>query len=375
METIGIITIHKIYNYGSIFQAYALQKVCEEIGYDVEIIDYTFPNMFHRDNKYSTDVDKQRQEPLFIKLLYAFAILKQHRGMNAFIKKYYNLSSCCYNHPNELIENVPKYNIYITGSDQVWNPRHTKGDPAYMLHFAPDYSLKIAYAASSTARIPNDLKEEMKRLLLRYNKIGVREESGSEAIYQLLGERPDVVLDPTLLLNKDNWNKLAYPERLIKKKYILCYFLNYSFNAFPYVDELAEYMQKQTGYKIIHVGRPPHNLKLINSEYRVGASPEEFLALVRDAEIVLTTSFHGTAFALNFGRPLLSIVEEKMALDSRQINLMNNMGLIENVISIKDKYPSCQCSYYDVVKVQDRLEEMRQKSLTWIKNALNNEGN
>ena len=85
-------------------------------------------------------------------------------------------------------------------------------------------------------------------------------------------------------------------------------------------------MQKQTGYEIVHVARPPHKLVYGHTWYRVGASPEEFLALVRDAEMVLTTSFHGTAFALNYGKPLLTVVQDRNASDSRQVSLVHNVG-------------------------------------------------
>ena len=118
MKTIGIITIHKIYNYGSVLQAYALQQVCEEMGFKVEIIDYTFPNEFHAGNKYQECGDNQSNEPKWIKLLFAKALMRQHKGVNAFVKKYQYLSSKSYSSPDELKESAPAYDIYIKGSDQ-----------------------------------------------------------------------------------------------------------------------------------------------------------------------------------------------------------------------------------------------------------------
>ncbi len=136
---------------------------------------------------------------------------------------------------------------------------------------------------------------------MEYESIGVRENTGVKLIEQLTGRKDArVVLDPTLLLDKHSWNKIAVQSRIIKEKYILCYFLNYSFDSFPYVDELASHIQKITGYKLVKVARPPRNFYESNTYHCVGASPEEFLALMRDAEFVITTSFHGTAFAVNF---------------------------------------------------------------------------
>lgn len=374
MKSIGIITIHKINNYGSVLQAYALQQVCENLGYRAEIIDYNFPNVQHSNNKYAVVEDTLPTEPKWIKLLFAKGLLRQHKGIAQFVAKYQHLSQQMYNSPEELRVAPPHYDVYITGSDQLWSPRHCNGDPAFMLHFAPNEALKISYAASIGAKdIPEALRPIYKELLGRYRHIGVRENSGVEVIDRVIGKQAVTVLDPTLLLNRDEWNKIASPKRQVKKKYILCYFLNYSFNAFPYVDDLAEYMQQQTGYEIVRVARPPHKLKCKHTHYRVGASPEEFLALVRDAEMILTTSFHGTAFAVNYGKPVFTVVQDRNAGDSRQVSLMSNLGLDAQILSITESFPSKNRFFYNVEHEQSRLEQLRQNSKQYLINALQDE--
>lgn len=369
--TIAIITIHKINNYGSVLQAYAFQKVCEDLGYTTHIIDYTFPNEWHQNNKYVTAGDTQPNEPRWIKMLYAKALIRQHKGIASFVQKYQHLTEKTYLSPEELKQNPPHYDVYITGSDQLWSPRHCNGDPAFMLQFAPNDALKISYAASiGTNAIPYELKPLYTELLGRYKHIAVRENSGKEIIRAITGKDATVVLDPTLLLNKDEWNKIAAPKRQFKKQYILCYFLNYTFNSFPFVDDFTEYMQKQTGYEIVRVARPPHKMFIPHTHYKVGASPEEFLALVRDAEMVLTTSFHGTAFAVNYDKPVFTIVKDRNASDSRQISLMRNLGLDQQVLSISDEFPSKDKFTYNVQFVQQRLEELRQESKKYLINAL-----
>lgn len=374
MKSIGIITIHKINNYGSVLQAYALQKVCEDLGYKVEIIDYDFPNNFHQNNKYANVSDTQPNEPKLIKALFAKSLVKQHKGISSFVKKYQNLSSNKYHKVEDFTANPPSYDVYITGSDQLWSPRHCNGDPAFMLYFAPDNALKISYAASiGSNAIPEELKKAYIELLSRYKHISVRENTGADVIRSLIGRDATVVLDPTLLLNREEWNKIATPKRLVKKKYILCYFLNYTFNAFPYVDELARDMQKQTEYEIVRVARPPHKLSFINTTYQIGASPEEFLALVRDAEMVLTTSFHGTAFAVNYGKPVFTVVQDRNASDSRQVSLMHNLGLDKQVLSIKDKFPMASEAHYDVDNEQIVLNKLRLDSKRYLEKALKDE--
>ena len=240
MKTIGIITIHKIKNYGSVVQAYALASVCEDIGVEVGIIDYKFPNVFHASSKYVETGDLQQKEPKWIKLLYALDLRRQHKGIRNFVLKYEHLTTKKYNSPSELEIEVPQYDVYITGSDQIWNPRYCNGDPAFMLHFAPEGALKISYAASiGVNTIPQELWPLYKELLSRYAHIAVRESSGVEVIKKVVNKEATVVLDPTLLLNREQWNLIAAPKRQVKKKYILCYYLNYTFNAFPYADQVC----------------------------------------------------------------------------------------------------------------------------------------
>lgn len=371
MRSIGIITIHKIYNYGSVLQAYALQFICEKLGYKTEIIDYKFPNEYHLNNRFTTPDNNRKSEPWLLKLLFAFSLVRQHKGIRNFVNKYMKLSRVSYESPEALVDNVPVYDIYITGSDQLWNPKHTNADPSFMLHFAPDKALKISYAASIASEIPVELQSEYSRYLGRYSHISMREQAGIDVVNKLSGKEAVTVLDPTLLLDAKEWNKLATSSKSRKRKYILCYFLNYSFDAFPYVDDFAEYVQKQTGYDIISIARPPHKFRsLKHAEYRVGASPEEFLSLIRDAEIILTTSFHGTAFALNFEKPLFTIVKSVNESDSRQLNLMRSVGLENLVVSKDSNYPDINTAYYDKSRMRSLLQNLRDDSLDFLKKSL-----
>lgn len=376
MKKVGIITIHKIYNYGSVLQAFALQEACENLGYEVEVIDYNFPNDWHSSHRnlinQASKESSASNEPKWIKALFALPLIKQHKKISRFVRQRLKLSLEQYSSPEELKKKSPKYDIYVTGSDQLWNPKHCYGDPAYMLHFAPNSSLKISYAASfGTRSIPENLIGEYKRLLSEYSTISVREQSGLKLAKAITGRDAVNVLDPTLLLNYKQWNEYAIKERLVSGKYILCYFLNYSFNAFPYVDKLAKHLKKLTGYKLVNVGRPPH--KLANIDYRIGVGPEEFLALMRDAEIVLTTSFHGTAFAINYGKSLLTIVADKNAADSRQADLMRALSLESHIIELNQIFPSVEATHYNIEDEQAKLAGLRQNSLKFLKNALNNE--
>lgn len=244
-----------------------------------------------------------------------------------------------------------------------------------MLHFVPDEAKKIAYAASiGVDKIEVQYTSVYKKLLKRYDAIGVREQSGEAIVEQLCEEKATTVLDPTLLLNATEWNKMISPKRKIKQKYILCYYLNYTFNAFPYADNLARHFHRLTGWKVVCVGRPPHELNFDGTKYIVGASPEQLLQLIRDAELVLTTSFHGTAFSVNFSKPVFSIVQNNKNKigkdDSRQTSLLNSLDLGNRILSLEDKFPKVNDISCDYTIANLRLEELRRHSMDFLTNAL-----
>lgn len=369
MKKIGIITIHKIYNYGSVLQAYALQNVCESMGYIVEIIDYKFPNEYHRAKSNTKSVVLLSFKEKLIKYLFLWKLYLQHKLIRRFVYKYLNLSKEEYLSPQQLKDEPPIYDIYITGSDQVWNPRYCCGDTSFLLDFVRN-GKKISYSASiGSSDIDKAYYDIYSIMLEKYAYISVREKSGRNLVERLTRKSVEVVLDPTLLLTAEQWNRIATNKSLVKGKYILCYFLNYSFNAFPYVYELAEYMQKEMDCSIVWVARPPYRMNR-NIIFYVEASPEDFLALIRDSEMVLTTSFHGTAFAINYSKPLFSVVEDKNALDSRQIDLLSALSLDNRILSLGDKFPDKKDFVCDYEFAKEKLKELRIQSYSYLKNSL-----
>ncbi len=373
-KTVGIITIHRIHNYGSVLQAFALCRIIDSLGYQSELIDYIFPNSFQKTSSLASlpvSVSKTTAKQKLIKLLYSFELFKQHKLTDNFLKGRVRFSGETYYSPNEINSHSPNYDIYMTGSDQVWNPRYTRGDMTFLLDFVIGNKKCVSYAASyGTTDIPDELKKLYSKNLSKYSYIGVREKSGATLTKQLCGKTASVVLDPTLLLNAKEWNKEIPTSRRIKEKYIFCYFLNYSFDAFPYADHFAEHIKKITGYKLVYGTRPPQYFFNPGAHYMVGLGPIEFMQMIRDAEIVLTTSFHGTAFAVNFGRPVYSIIESRDSGDSRQTSLLDSLGLNDRIVEKWASFPSKEHLLYDVFPSMDKLNQMRMKSVSFIKKIL-----
>lgn len=367
---LGLITIYQVPNYGSVLQTYATQKVLELMGHRCIIINYRYPNEWH----YS----RGAKRPIFLRELIKKLGLKSHHrkelALNNFKKKQLNFSPL-YSSFSELQKEIwNKYDAIIVGSDQVWNPRFLKGDRTFLLSFVPDNIRKLSIASSFAQKeLPSEFISTYRECLSRLDAISVREQNGVNIINTQLSIAKDVFicLDPTLLLKKDEW-KMFIPRSGFKKKrpYILVYMLKYAFDPLPYFWDVVRYYQKKmncdvfvlAGYSI-QVSRTIGNMVDMTD-----ATVPEFIDLFDNADLVITSSFHGTAFAINFSIPLLSIVPDNDG-DDRQSSFLNEIGA-KNCITIKGTEFTSLNPYYDVNAVESKLQNMRNESLDWIKKSI-----
>ena len=311
--------MHKVLNYGSALQAYALQHYISKLGYDAELIDYVFPN----GSRKKQQTLKQKILSIIKKLL-SGGFIKEHR-FKKFYDNYYILSKKQYITPDELKKANLQYDIYMTGSDQVWNPIHIKNDFSFFFPFKiPNSSRKVSYAASiSVSRLDDSLKPTFKKLLESYSSISVRESSGVVIIEDLLGRKAEHVCDPTLLLTKDEWSDLVKDREVpYEKPYILVYILSYAYNPYPEINNIIDIIQQKLGLHLIILDGRLKDFKRKNATVIKNAGPLEFINLVKNSSFIITTSFHGTAFALNFGVPFYSVIKDYSGVDDRMLDLL-----------------------------------------------------
>ena len=310
--------MHKVLNYGSALQAYALQHYISSLGYDAELIDYIFPN----GNRKVILTFKQRLIYTIKSLL--SGKLRKKRRFQKFYKKYYVCTDKRFNSPEELSNAKFDYDILMTGSDQVWNPKHIKDDYSFFLPFASERTKKVSYASSfSTAEIPDELKPIYKGFLGSYYTISVREKSGVRIVKELVGKDAEMVCDPTLLLFKEEWSELIKDKpNPIGQPYILAYILRYAYDPYPEINRIIDAVQKELGLHLVFLDGSLSDMKRKNATVIRNAGPLEFLNLVKNASFIITTSFHGTAFALNFGIPFYSVIKDKSGFDTRMIDLL-----------------------------------------------------
>lgn len=310
---IGILTYHRAHNYGAMLQAYALLSYLRNNGHDVEIIDY-WPDM-HR-------VQYALIKPIIgngiiskIKCIIATTITFIRRYMRIckfekFSQKYLNINSTIqYPMPDW---GYLQYDCVIVGSDQIWRNHESDGkhigfDPVYFCQHIPKNIRCISYAASmGIIQLNKEDKDVLKNYLNRFSRILVRENSLKEAIDEL-GFESAIVVDPTLLLSQDEWNKFLPNKRFHTTKYVLYYELVKSKEALVFAKHKAE----ELGCKLLIMDA---TIPLIPQRRHISyASPIEFLHAIRDAEFVIATSFHGTAFSVIFEKQFITIGLKKNA--------------------------------------------------------------
>ncbi|MCI9846280.1 polysaccharide pyruvyl transferase family protein [Flavobacterium pectinovorum] len=375
MKTVGIITMHKVENFGSALQAYALQKIVSDFGYDCEIIDYIYPNKYHK--QFSENKPRWYS---FLKLIipneFLSATYRDNLEIKKFWKKNYKLSKT-YNSKEELQQKPPIYDIYITGSDQVWNTRFVKGDTSFLLSFAPASAKKIAYSSSfSSDEIDKKYEDTYTQLLSSYNRISVRETSGENIVKTLTGKESITALDPTFLLTSQDWEKMCERENKLYEgeNYIFAYVLDYAVKCTPYIYELIKYYKEKTGYRVIYLDQqaklPEELIGLVERPDPV--SPELFVSLFKSAKLVITSSFHGTAFAANFSTPLYSVINKEPGKDSRQMSLLTKLGISNRAVKVDTPFNEIEVEW-NSEELSERLTKLRELSKNYLQEALNSE--
>lgn len=374
---IGIITTFRQPNFGSVLQAFSLQFVLKKMGYDAKLIDYKYPNVFHYKNGYPKK-SFWVTEKYNLRLFLGKMGLKPKTKMlliNDFISRNI-ICTKTYSSKRQLQNNPPIFDVYISGSDQVWNPNTMFGDMSYFLDFAPETAKKIAYSSSfSCDKVPQNYQQEYQYFLKQYQSIFVREKNGKQIAEALTGRTDiEIVLDPTLLLDKNEWSKYADKSSLknIPQEYILFYMLAYTYNPQSKMAEILNKLQNQYNIPILSLSEKPasFNGEFIQIEQTQTISIYEFLDLFRNAAMVVTSSFHGTAYALNFGKPLLALIDGEKKSDDRISTIMEKMEVNKQLINTNTIIDDSIDPFYDVEREQVILENERKRCLCLLKESI-----
>lgn len=373
MKTIGIITYHHYYNYGTMLQAFALQEKVEQLGYQAELIDFKQDNSLSR---YEMLKLRIKRMPVYIKERKKYRALADSREkikeknelFEQFYKTYLHVGKKKYTTTQQLMENPPVYDGYVVGSDQTWNPFVANSPEAFFLPFVENKSKKGSYGPSLAVKSLSDEKEkEYRKKLSNFSFLSCREQDGAQLLSRITQKEVKCVLDPTLLLSAKEWGKYCEFE-IPKEPYILVYFLGEKSEHRRAVEKI----QKLTNWKIISL--PAAYLEMENNDYKkVWGGPKEFLSLIRGAALICTDSFHGTMFSINFQRNFFSFCKssdsEESSENSRLYSALNIFGLSNRIIHNMDNLTAEDISidYKNVIPI---LEEQRRDSIEYLENML-----
>lgn len=368
---VNVITRHGPANYGSLLQTIATQKIITQLGYDCSIIDYI--------PKYETGArvaftqlsgKKEWNKNPIKKITYLLGRepenLLMYRKFSSMRKKYLTLGSHCSSQEELLqIYGNDKNSIFITGSDQVWGPISTgKYDPAYFLNFVPTSVRKCAFAASfgKTSFDTKTLKD-YESYLKKYDCIAVREDTAVE-ILETMGIKAEQVLDPTLLMSDKEWK-----EYIVSTQKPEAYVLVYQIHNNPQLDKYAVKFADKAGLPLIRVSPLLHQAKR-GGKFIYCPDISVFLDLVKNATYMITDSFHGTAFAINFNTQFVDILPNT-GTSSRNQSILSLTGLENRIVRDLNDF-SYMDKMIDFDKTNGIISDKRKKSITILKIFLGN---
>lgn len=380
MKKVGIITLVKVNNYGAELQAFATQSTLQKMGFEAEIIDYPyFINSRHRKTKGSKPNFKMPLKLKVIVMLYPllqwYKKLKQDRSIR--LRREENFKSfhaqntkfsCEYRTAESLVSGKMDYDAYVVGSDQVWNPNnYTSLDP-YFLKFAPEGRIKISYASSfGVSVLPKHAYEYYKAALQGLNAISVREENAVQLVQEISGVKAHWVLDPTLLLTGTEWKQYGKFIIGLPEDYVLIY----EVTPCEYVKQLALSVAEELGCRIVRINcdaiRWENDDEIINI---LDAGPAEFIGLFSRARMVVTNSFHGTAFSLNMQKDFFVVSPERKQNNSRQKSLLRLVNLENRLIIEGAQMPKKESFSIDYTIVTPLLESARDMSKNYLINSM-----
>lgn len=372
-QKIGIATLYTGLNYGSALQAYAVKTIIRNLGYDAEIFKISGSLIKGRDIRIS-------------KLITTFFRASMHKEGKKWIKNYKNNYTkplivgskekfenfyCDYINATiisyrklKIIAKKDIYKAFICGSDQVWNTSVFYVDPFYYLCFAP-YDKRIAFAPSfGRDYVPDYNKKKIAKYISGVKYKSVRETSGVNIIKELSNCDAKVLIDPTLVLNSTEWEKVFELNNVRNEQYLLTYFLdNPSRKALDFIKMISE----KYNLKIISL---PYKFDDFNEEsLSTSAGPKEFVQLIKNASFVCTDSFHGTAFSLNFNIPFYTF-ERNYGNASKQSTRIHS---ILEMVNQKDRYEpenidNCYNISFEIVNAV--LNDKRNESIDYLKEIL-----
>lgn len=366
-KRIMITTFQNAYNYGAILQCFALQDKIQSLGYNVEVLNYLNTNIGNQYKPFYVSNPKHGRKDSIKSFLSSSAhYFKRKKRKDVFEEFLSNNINLTKKYTQSDIKKLDFSDcILITGSDQVWNPNITRGfDDIYTLNFGKDFK-KVSYAASlGNTELIEKYKKEYISILDNINNISVREDDSREKLSELTKRKIESVLDPTLLLERNKWDLKLENVENIKEKYICAYVVEPDDEYIKIVNDLSE----KSKLPVIHFGvKNPGYKNVIKSVYT--SDPFDFINTIKNAEYVVTTSYHATIFSIIYNKKFFVIPHRQTGI--RVVNLLHKLGIKERIYNTFEEFKNIDYNIESDWKiVQENLDIEKNKSINWLKEAL-----
>lgn len=357
----GILTFHNTLNYGAQLQAYALQQTLLGMGLDCEVIDYRNSAVSTRETPLKPGLAPLLRHPR--SSLRRFPVYRDLSVRRSKFQDFTNRFLRIGPRVGDASEIANRYGMVVVGSDQVWNPLCTDGDLTYFLQDSSFEGVcKVAYAASfGSGSFPQQFAESCGKAIRKFNSISVREEDGVSIVKELSGRRAELVLDPTLLLDRNAWTSMGEKESC--GRYVFAYIVGERDRTLAYAREAAKILKAD----LIVIDCYRRNIIPSDYTYRNDASLVEFLGLIRDAELVVTSSFHGLALSLSLETNVRYCLNPAKNNRNSRLETLATLAGVE-LCNGANGIGKVSIDFNDVRK---RLKEQRDKSFDFLSHAIN----
>lgn len=363
------VTTYNVYNYGAALQAYALQQYLLSQGHESLLLNYQ-PEYLTRKYDYRW-VNPESKMSRFaatrfvyriLKFLQRQTTLKRKRAFDDFVARELRQTEL-YVSSRQVMDEPPAADVFVAGSDQIWNTFYDAGrDPVFYLAFARPEQ-KVAYAASfSFVEIAQDIKEQLARWLSDFKAIGVREFHGLDILHQLNLEG-QWVLDPVFLLDVAQWKKMMLPFEKREP-----YLLIYDFEGNPELKAFAKRYAASKNLRIYSINDTYPRLYADRNFSNGG--PRDFLTLIYNCDAFVSNSFHGTAFAIMFNKPVYVFERHRHKVNSRMESLTRLFGISDCILRSASDCEEALQRTWDFSEINEVMVHEASKSREFLKQAL-----
>lgn len=363
---IAIITFHNTSNFGATLQCAALSHCLKNRCHNVKVINYLpqyildKKSVFKEFRRIRTSGNKVKAMIKGIAYVFHYKEIKtRDKKFEDFISAHLDLTGV-YHSFESLQTKPPKADVYICGSDQIWNPYLTGNmlDQAFFLQFTD--GRKAAYGASIGEMDVDEYAGDLQKFTKSFSAISVREASSAAKLWGILHRNIDIVLDCTLLLNKDDYAVMEMPVKKSERPYLLLYNIQNSSESIAIAKELAEERQ----LAILDISPNPF-VRVKGSEKHIDLGPGEFLTYVKNADCVVTNSFHGTVFSILYEKSFFTIPHKTRS--GRTVDLLKSLNLEQRVVNNPESLPNEEVDY---TCVSEALRILRINSFQYIDRVL-----